>query len=82
MQLDAYYNIINVNRLENNIINFDFPSKTSYDGRSYGNSLRRTHVVAISNELIASKGCQNPASSCIVTLALYSNLTIEYDPLY
>lgn len=76
MQLDVYYNIIDIQEKQTNIITYDFPTDAKYEAKSTGNPLRSIHAIVIDNSLILRKNCKNIGSFCMVALSIYPNIDI------
>jgi len=82
LQLDAYYNIVEIHESKTNIISYDFPTYAKYEVKSTGNPLRNVHIIQIENDLLKAKDCRNRNSLCVVALSLYPNLNVEYNMNY
>ncbi len=82
MQLNVYYNIINIQEKESNILNYNFPTNKTYDNVSVGNPLRSIHAVVIDDTLLQDKNCKSYNSFCFVALSIYPDLTVEYSENY
>jgi hypothetical protein len=82
LQLDVYYNIVDIHEKKTNIISYDFPTYDKYEVNSTGNPLRNVHIIQIDSKLLDSKDCRNRNSLCIVALSLYPNLSVEYNMNY
>lgn len=82
LQLDIYYNIVNIHETQTNIQSYSFPDPSLHDGSHSASPLRQMQVLDIDEELIVSRGCRQGNSYCLVTLSLYPNLKVEYNEEY
>jgi hypothetical protein len=78
LQLDVYYNVVNLREAETNIKTYQFPTPDDHDRRQQGNPLRKVMIVPLDDALLNQRGCKDTNNYCIVTLSLYPNLNVEY----